>query len=496
MLPLSSPCGPRPRSIADCLDLGIDAWHTIVYSRGVAKYRTASAARTSAGISETVANHVATFALHATSPEVTQRARLILADMLGVMAYSSSRPAVVRSLAGLTGHGSGQTLVVGHGRVATPDSAALINGIAGHDLEFDDGNEARCHTEPLVVASALAVAELRAERSFDDMLAGLVVGYDVENRLSKAIGPETMYERGFHPSTVCGTVGAAATASRVLGLSEEQTRHALGLAASQACGLLTYFGDPSHISKSFQIGVAARNGVSAALLARSGYTSAPEVFADRYNTVMPFGGPDSDPSRMLDGLGERFEIMETSLKRHAGSGLTHAAVDLVLEMSEAGEIDPHKVQRIDVTLPEKAVPRVEGAMLPTHNVRHIVGIAVTQGQVGPQHFEASWLSDPNVRAIANAVRVHASAELQQKFPELKGAVVRLTRTDGSVLERSRQAPRGSPREPLSVHEIHDKFTMLAGEIATSELVDSIWDTVTTSPGNAPVARIYELVEEL
>lgn len=447
-------------------------------------------------ITATVARHVVTFALGESTEAVSERARLILADMLGVMAYSSTRSAVTRSLAALTENGTGQTMVVGHGRVATPESAALINGIAGHDLEFDDGNEARCHTEPLVVATALAVGELLAGTTLDHILAGLVVGYDVENRLSKAIGPENMYERGFHPSTVCGTVGAAATASRVLLLSEVETRYALGLAASQACGLLTYFDDPSRVSKSFQVGVAARNGVSAALLARAGYTSAPDVLGDRYNAVTPFGGSDSNPGLMVNGLSDRFEILETSLKRHAGSGLTHAAVDLVLEMASAGEIDPRQVQRIDVSLPEKAVLRVDDATLATHDVRHILGVAVTQGQVGPQHFEAEWLRNREVEAVASVVHVHPSAELQRRFPRYKGAVVRLTRKDGSVLERSRSAPRGSPAEPLSADEVREKFAMLAGEVASPDLVDAIWSAVMSLPGDAPAARLYELMERI
>ena len=147
----------------------------------------------------------------------------------------------------------------------------------------------------MLVPAALAAAEL-------DHVAPSVTssrrwwrGYDVIARLSKALGPSKLYDHGFHPSALTGTIGAAVCAGRVLGLDDEEMHAAIALAASQCSGLLTYYGDPFHRQKSFQTGMAARNGVTAARFAKAGYCATPDVLAGRRSVLEVFGREHADP---------------------------------------------------------------------------------------------------------------------------------------------------------------------------------------------------------
>lgn len=231
--------------------------------------------------------------------DVVQQARIVLADTIGVLLAASQRHAVSTALLAMS-PSAGPSTVVGHG-TAAPEVAAFINGIGGHDIELDDSHSpSRTHPAAVVIPAAMAAAELAARAaSFGDLLAGVVAGYDVQSRVSKAIGRSTQYDRGFHPSAVCGAIGAAAAAGRVLGLDVEQMRSAIGLAASQSSGLLTYADDPFHMAKSFQTGTASRNGVTAAVFARAGYRAAPDVLTGRNTMLRPFGGEGVEPARLV-----------------------------------------------------------------------------------------------------------------------------------------------------------------------------------------------------
>ena len=161
----------------------------------------------------------------------------------------------------------------------------------------------RTHPACVIVPAALAAAEAAGDTPGAELLAGIVAGYDVEVRLSKAMGVQQQFDRGFHPSGVCGSIGAAAAAGRILSLSVDQMRACIALGAAQSSGLLTFEEDPSHMLKSFNTGVAARNGVYAALLAQRGFRGAPDVLTGRHSVLTPYSRPDPEPAKLLDGLG-------------------------------------------------------------------------------------------------------------------------------------------------------------------------------------------------
>jgi 2-methylcitrate dehydratase PrpD len=437
----------------------------------------------------TLAEYAAGLDLAKVPDEVVRQARIVLADTVGVLLSASTRNAVHTALRALP-LASGPCTVIGHGRGAAPESAAFINGIGGHDIELDDSHSpSRTHPAAVIIPAALAAAELDGPVSYGDLLAGIIVAYDLEGRISKAMGPSAQYDHGFHPSAVCGVFGSAVAAARILGLGVDQLRSAIGLAASQSSGLLTYADDPFHMAKSFQTGVAARNGVTAALFAARGYKAAPDVLTGRRSVLGPFSGDAVDTTQLVAELDSRFEIRGTSLKRHACCGLTHSSVDAVLELMEDPRVTFDAIQQIEVQLPVKAVPRVDGNRLWSHNIQYIVALAAHEGRVVLEHFTEEWTRHPEISRLAGKVTVLGSDELQRRFPERKGAIVTIT-TPAGKLARKVDAPRGSPGQPLTERELNHKYAHLAGAVLSEETAASLWDELTHGPLDEPIPNLF------
>src|SRR5262249_43037203 len=145
---------------------------------------------------------------------------------------------------------------------------------------------------------------------------------EVACRVSFALGPRALYARGFHPSAVCGTFGAAAAAARLLHLPAARVQVALGLALQQASGLLAWASDPTESSRPLNPGLAARNGVTAAYLARLGFGGPPTPFEKPYDAFTAFSG-ERHPEALLDGWGRRWHLPGLAYKRHASCAFTH-----------------------------------------------------------------------------------------------------------------------------------------------------------------------------
>jgi 2-methylcitrate dehydratase PrpD len=434
------------------------------------------------GLTASLADYMLGVDLDQLPEDVKLKGRLVLADTIGVLLAASRGRSVDIALRSTPDYRGGKCTIVGHCTGTDPVRAAFVNGIGGHDIELDDTHSSgRNHAAAVLVPAALAAAEQAGGRTGKDVLAALIGGYDLQIRISKAIGPQRQVERGFHPTAICGTFGAAAVTAKLLGLSVRELQSALALAASESSGLLTYEEDSSHMVKSFHTGIAARSGVQAALLAANGYKGAPDVLAGRFNVLDPFGGTSSDADRLLEGLGQRFEISYASLKRHACCNQTHSALDLLFAIRDRHGVDWADIQSIDVQLAHQAVPIIDGNPLWTHNIQYILAVAAREGFVGPQHFSEKYTTDEILLDLAGKVTVRGNDELQSRYSALKGAIVEVVTSSGSFVDH-RIAPIGSPTCPLTFNELQNKFRRLARTALSADTTEYLW-TVLTSRGS-------------
>src|SRR3954467_3855590 len=201
------------------------------------------------------------------------------------------------------------------------------------------------HRSAPLVAAALAAAEL-AGASGRAVLDAYVVGFEIEGRLGRAMNPRH-YQRGWHCTSTLGTIGAAAAASRLLGLDTARTAHALAIAASEASGLKENFGS---MVKPLHAGMAARNGVLAALLARAGMTASARAIDGPQGFLHAFDGAGGDIAAAIADLGSRWEILDTGItvKLYPSCAGTHPAIDTILDLGREHGIQPDQLERIDV----------------------------------------------------------------------------------------------------------------------------------------------------
>ena len=421
------------------------------------------------------------------------QAKVVFADEVAILLAASTERTVKSALKAMPLVGNGKCTVVGHGKGATPEQAALINGCGGHAIELDDSHSpARNHPASVQIPTAMAIAEHVGGSSGGDMLAGVVAGYDAQVRMSKAMGSQDQLDRGFHPSSVCGSVGSAVCAGRILGLTEDQMHHAIALASSQSCGVLTFHDDPTLMLKAFQPGVAARNGITAALFAQQGFQGIRDVFTNRHSPLKSFGRQAPDFNQLTDALGVRYDICETTIKRHACGGQTHCALDALMTIMEDHGLVAADIESIDAQMPHDALKIVDDNPLLVANVQFVLALGAHVGLIKREHFTPRWTEDADIWRLKERVTVRDSDELSARFPAMKGAIVTV-KAKGETFVHSYPTPPGSPSIPLSGSEIKGKFVGLATEVLSDEVAEELWSLLEGFEKISDTDRFFEIL---
>jgi 2-methylcitrate dehydratase PrpD len=416
--------------------------------------------------------NLAAFVVTAGPPAAARAAatRAIL-DTLGVTLAGANQPAARTVQHVIEQDAIGPCVVFGTALRASAGNAALANGTAAHALDYDDMCfVSLAHPSAPLVAAALAAAETTGA-SGRTLLDAYVVGFEIEGRLGRAMNPRH-YQRGWHCTSTLGTIGAAAAASRVLGLDAAAAGHALAIAASEASGLKENFGT---MAKPLHAGLAARNGVLAAKLAQAGMTASAVAIdgPQGFLTAM-----DSE-QRSLDGvaadLGVRWEIVDTGItvKLYPSCAGTHPTLDALLDLRRrepfaAGEVDAIEIG-VDAIVPTILIyDRPSSGLEGKFSMPFCAAAAVVDGCVGLETFDVSRLADPAILALQSRITMRVDPALDMSAPPLTQAHVTVRLRDGRVLTASANGARGYPERPASDAELATKFT----SCATPALSDS------------------------
>jgi len=283
-----------------------------------------------APITTRLAEFISGFSPDALPPQVFDTTRTLAYDGIGVL-YAAIHPSVTASrgigdFAEEYG-GRGEATLIGRGCRTDPITATLANGTLGYAADYEPHHpEAILHPVAVMLPTALALAETKG-RSGRAALAAIALGCEMTYRVSMAMNPRELYSRGFHPSAIAGSFGAASASAYLLGLNTEQTARALGLAALQTCGLLAWQGDPREDARPFQMGLAARNGTMAALSAGRCF-GAPDRIFDGGHIVVDAYCAVADTAPLLDGLGTVWEgVTELAIKPYPYVSFLHPALD-------------------------------------------------------------------------------------------------------------------------------------------------------------------------
>jgi 2-methylcitrate dehydratase PrpD len=432
-----------------------------------------------ADITARLAERCATFSYDSVPSYTRGWTKLILLDTFGVM-LSVSRP-IFPGVGKLTEFVRGEReggpcSVVGTELRTSPVNAALMNGWLGYALDTESHHgPAVVHAAAVAVPAAMAVAQERGS-SGSDFLAAVVLGIDVHVRAALTIGPNDLYARGFHPTSVAGAFGAAAAAGLLLGLDVRRMGNAFGLAASQACGLLAWASDHSEESRPFNPGLAARNGVTAASLAALDF-GAPQDVLDRdakYNVYRAWSlDGRGSPERLLDGFGERFAIDELNTKKHASCSFTHPAADGLLAIMAEEEVAAGDIARIVVRYPRSGAHMIDNNELRSHRIQYVLPVAAVRSRVEFEDIAFDRSSEPEIERLAGLVDFVHDDELDPLYPEQYTTVIEVVTGDGSTHARRVDWARGCPENPMTREEIEAKYRRLAGQRVDAERVEQI-----------------------
>jgi len=426
---------------------------------------------------------------------VLRRAEDLLLDCLASILAGASARAVqaIDRYAAAMGPADGPSEVLITRRRTTPLFAAMVNAAAAHVVEQDDvHNGSVFHPAAVVFPPALAVAQALGS-SGRDLLTAAVAGYEVGIRVGEFLGRS--HYKIFHTTGTAGTLAAAVTTGRLLGLSPEQMLHALGSAGTQAAGLWEFLRDAAD-SKQLHTAKAAADGITAAYLAREGFTGARHILEGPQGMAAGMS-TDADPSRLCDRLGQRWALAETSFKFHASCRHTHPAADALQQALRDNHLTEDDVERVVAHVHQGAIDVLGPVVNPqtVHQSKFSMGTVLAliarQGRAGLAEFDAG-LDDPGVAAFRGKVEMALDPEVDGAYPQRWIGKVTVYTRDGRVLHGRVDEPKGDPGNTLSRAEIEDK-TLSLGRYADAATQQELRGLIATIWGLEKVGKVEALL---
>ncbi len=436
--------------------------------------------------------------------EALAAARRCLVDSLAV-AYAAYGETPIDMLRAETTLGSaeGEASVIGYGDRVRPSDAALVNGTMISLQLFDDNQEQmRGHPSAPLWPAVLALAEA-CDVTLNEALRTFVIGYEVECRLGLVLNP-SHYEIGWHATATQGLVASTIASCLLLGLDEERTSHALGIAASMASGIRRNFGT---MTMSLHSGLAASNGVRAARLAARDFTADPQIF----DGPMSFGAVLSrewSPEQFAESLrdwGAPFMIVSpgATFKLYPCGRPTLFGVDCVVELQGKHALKASEVRRITCDV-SYMYPRTLIHSRPSNgfqgktSLEYCVATALLDGRPTLASFTDEAVRRPEIAQLIGITEVRVPPELSEDVPEVRKApfeqpvTVTIEMRDGRVYSETVHHQKGSPWNPASDSDLRQKFVDCALPHLPRERIDAILDCIGRDVGTRELTKLLKV----
>lgn len=337
-------------------------------------------------------------------PQAREMAAHCILDWLGVTLAACDDPMVEIMVAdALENSGSGKWPVLGRKETVCLRDFVLVNGVAGHVLDYDDGMSAFLgHPSVPIVPALLAIAASR-DCSGAELLDAMVTAVEMGGRLGLLL-TSNLYSRGFHGTSVIGAVAAAAGCARLLKLDREQSLHAIGLAGTRASGLKASFGSGG---KSLHAGWAALNAFTGACWAERGYTGSTDIVGDKSGMTAPLGFCDLDAALAAPEGGAH--IMGVNYKNYSSCAATHPGIEMTKKVRAEQGLTADMVAAVTMTIPEH-LDRVCNIQSPVSGLEAKFSLRATQTMVwlginpsDPKNFDDGVVTAPDFLAMRDKI---------------------------------------------------------------------------------------------
>lgn len=429
--------------------------------------------------------------------DVLNHAKEMIVDSIAVtLAAADSDPGSLVAGVYWDSYGDGgEAHVPGTGEAGAVRDVAFLIGVRSHALDFDDVHHRMGgHPSTPVLAALLPVAE-REGTSGADLLRAFILGVEVEVLLADVLNPGH-YERGWHPTAILGTVGAAAAVGDLLGLDLAELRNAVGIAASQAAGMKGNFGT---MTKPLHVGNAARSGQEAAELSAGGFTANDEILELEFGGFCDLfqGDPPYDFGSHLERLGSPWAVLDppVGFKPYPCCGSTHSAIDAALELREQYDLSPDTIESVRIRehprrLDHTNEPAPTTALHGKFSVQYCVTAALFDGAVWIDHFDDKTVTDGAYQSFLP--RVEVVPERETFADQEWGARVTVETADGEYTATV-DAPKGSADRPMTSDELAEKYRRCALTTLDDEGVET---SLATLRGLDRVDDVSQLLDAL
>jgi 2-methylcitrate dehydratase PrpD len=411
--------------------------------------------------------------------DVVENAKYHILDTFAAMISGSDLPPARAALRFAKVYGTDPTAtIVASTMTAGPMEAALINGMLAHSDETDDSNEfSQSHPGCAVVPAALAAGETFGADGAR-FLRAVTLGYDIGPRVTLSFDA-IAFRNTSHKSThaIAGVFGAAAAAGCLARLDAEKMRWLLDYTAQQSAGIGAWTRDTSHVEKSFVFaGMPARSGITAALMVEAGFTGVADILSGPDNYILAYA-PNANLADLTDGLGRRYEITRTNIKKWTVGSPIQAPLDAMAAILRTRAVDPDKVTSIVVRVAHTEARVVDNRDMPDICLQHMVAVMLLDKTATFQAaHDKARMNDPRVLRARKKVKLIPSDELERLEPA-RQAIVEIALDDGTVLSNRVTAVRGTADNPMTRDEVIEKcrdlITPVLGDTRGAVLIDTM-----------------------
>ncbi|MCJ7605795.1 MAG: MmgE/PrpD family protein [Dehalococcoidales bacterium] len=381
--------------------------------------------------------------------------------------------------------GTEQSTVIGYGLRCPAPHAAQVNGTMTHALDYDDGHPvAQVHIGCVTVPTAFAVAERMGGISGKEFVTTLALGADFLARLGLASRPHgSLIKSGWHPTPSFGYLGAAAVAGRLMALDEERTTNALGIAYHQCAGNSQAVND-GVLTKRMGPGLAARGGITAALMAERGITGARNILEGEYGLFNLYHGGDYDVDILTGELGKRFEVVNLGDKPYPCCGFSHPFIDAVLSLKAKHDIQPGQVKEIrawcgetsyEISQPPEVKTNPRNTIDAQFSLQWAIATALVKGKVSVEDFTEEAIKNQPV--LDTAAKVTAEHDSAMDRHGVGPGRLKIIMDDGTTYEEYVEHCLGSVERPMTFEDCTRKFRECAAGTLSAETMDTAIDLI-------------------
>jgi len=409
--------------------------------------------------------------------------KLCLIDTIGCGLFGSTLPwgKILGKFAKDLG-GKKESTLLGMKYKASAPNAALANGTMIHGFELDDIHRLSIiHPGSVTLPAALAIGESRKECTGEKFLTPMVAGYEAGIRVGMCVGASHLH-KGYHPTGTHGTFAAAAAAGKLLGLDEGKMIHSLGIAGTQAAGLMA--AQYAAMVKRMHAGRASQSGVYGALLADRGLTGITDILEADYGGYCKVMGESRELDQLTRGLGKDYEVLNVGFKAFSCCGSNFTSLEALSRVMEDEKLQAQEIKKITIrstTVTKLHVGwdyRPEGMTAAQMNLPYCLSVMALEGETFVDQFTEEKIRDPRILEFIKKVEVVPDPELDRLGQEYRHAIVCQVETmGGKSFERRVEFAKGGPNSPISREEVENKFRKLAGKVLSEEKVRDLYLTI-------------------